>query len=567
MLKRVTKVTSLLVAAASIVSMVPAMAADIKKFDAKDGTIYNAMVKGGGKAVIDGELNGEDEAIYYFSGGKYTKLDNASPGDTINDIVSDKYLKMNDGDYYIDLTNGKKIEEDIDQNLKDDRASALRKKIKNDNDGRFDESTYTGKIIPADCPIGGATSTWSQYQYLLKTHNLLGETKSKVYADNDGNYIDVDYNIGNVKVYTTGTSVTIKNTEDTYEVKLNGKTYEIKGQIKAALQVPSPFNDSPYCENPNDFYRAAELSIWGREKGSGNAYADITDSVAFGPASNHHAAVTKTAGYGKYVEVMQVISKAQASDDIKGIKYAKNVSTYFVTDKDGKAEKILGLGTSDKSGYPMMSGNPYGLQSILIDDTNKKLYAQTVSFKTEDGFSYVDIGDEKDTSFDVFATGSGQLFCIDGGYIKKWNNKDSFDKLYKIDGGMTKMSVDNPGGIIVWNQDDEMYSVIDVPPGAPAGDKAATSEDKTATVTTPVVKTGWAQAADGTWTYVKADGTKAIGWFQDGAVWYYLKADGIMATGWQNVGGTWYYLNASGAMLANTTVDGYVLGVNGAWAK
>ncbi|AGF56676.1 hypothetical protein B0P06_005046 [Clostridium saccharoperbutylacetonicum] len=128
MLKRVTKVTSLLVAAASIVSIVPVMAADIKKFDAKEGTIYNAIVKGGGKAIIDGEINGEDEAIYYVAGGKYTKLDNASPGDEINDIVEDKYLKMNDGDYYIDLTNGEKTEKYIDQNIKDDRAEALRKK-------------------------------------------------------------------------------------------------------------------------------------------------------------------------------------------------------------------------------------------------------------------------------------------------------------------------------------------------------------------------------------------------------------------------------------------------------
>ena len=42
MLKRITKVTSLLVIAASIVSMVPAMAADYKKVTAEEGTVYGA---------------------------------------------------------------------------------------------------------------------------------------------------------------------------------------------------------------------------------------------------------------------------------------------------------------------------------------------------------------------------------------------------------------------------------------------------------------------------------------------------------------------------------------------
>ena len=50
----------------------------------------------------------------------------------------------------------------------------------------------------------------------------------------------------------------------------------------------------------------------------------------------------------------------------------------------------------------------------------------------------------------------------------------------------------------------------------------------------PVVTAGWAKATDGTWSYQKADGTKATGWLQDGAAWYYLNATGTMATGWVN---------------------------------
>ena len=55
--------------------------------------------------------------------------------------------------------------------------------------------------------------------------------------------------------------------------------------------------------------------------------------------------------------------------------------------------------------------------------------------------------------------------------------------------------------------------------------------------------------------------------YNDNGAWYYLKADGVMATGWISDNGTWYYCDASGAMLSNTTVDGYILGVDGAWIK
>ena len=49
--------------------------------------------------------------------------------------------------------------------------------------------------------------------------------------------------------------------------------------------------------------------------------------------------------------------------------------------------------------------------------------------------------------------------------------------------------------------------------------------------------------------------------------WYYLNESGAMGTGWVFTNGKWYYLSNSGAMLSNTTVNGYVLGNDGAWIK
>ena len=37
-----------------------------------------------------------------------------------------------------------------------------------------------------------------------------------------------------------------------------------------------------------------------------------------------------------------------------------------------------------------------------------------------------------------------------------------------------------------------------------------------------------------------------------------------MATGWQQIDGSWYYFQSWGGMAADTTIDGYCLGADGA---
>lgn len=170
----------------------------------------------------------------------------------------------------------------------------------------------------------------------------------------------------------------------------------------------------------------------------------------------------------------------------------------------------------------------------------------------------------------------GNIYVLDSGYIKKFDGTNDWTKIYKVDGSFDSLSVYDNDNMVVWSQHDEAYSLI--------GGKKQND--------TPSVVKGWVQSKDGTWSYNKADGTKAIGWIQDGANWYYTNASGVMQTGWQYVGGmwyylnptsdgvkgamktgwindngTWYYCNSSGAMLANTVINGYVLGSNGAWIK
>lgn len=566
MLKRITKVTSLLVTAAAVISMIPAMAADVKKYDTEEGTIYGAKSLGRGSYIIDGEINGKDDAVYYLADGKYTQLEDAGAGDEIGDIYKDKYLDFNNGDYYIDITTGKKIDDKVLDDINSDVADALRKKIKKDNDGRFLESSYEGNHIQPDkikgndkTDIWGATGKWREFQYDLKTkYQFQGKLKDIIYTDESGNYVDADYNVGNVGVYfTTAAGVTIKNTKDTYDVTVGGVDYTLKAQI---------INDATRDEDADYITRSAKLTIWKKLKTDPDvdaSYANVTDQVFFGSKAKHYKAPVINSSDNS-VTVLQRISKAQASGDVDGIKYAKNVGTYFVTDDKGNQAHIFGLFDFSKLPSPgnipfgLITGSPDGIASHCFDSVEKKYYAQTINFKAENGYYYTDVSDYDDTGADAWGIGGGNLYSVGSGYVKKWNNKDSkFDKLYKVDGSFDKFSVAYDASVVAWNENDKVYSLI--------FNKPSENTDTTKTTTPAVVATGWVKAADGTWNYVKTDGTKATGWLQDGSIWYYLNTAGVMQTGWINDNGTWYYCNVSGAMLANTTVDGYVLGANGAW--
>lgn len=80
------------------------------------------------------------------------------------------------------------------------------------------------------------------------------------------------------------------------------------------------------------------------------------------------------------------------------------------------------------------------------------------------------------------------------------------------------------------------------------------------------LKNGWIQDG-GKWYYLTDNGMKVNSWIQDENMWYYFNESGAMVTGWREVDGKWYFFNTSGIMLANTTVEGYTLGNDGAWVE
>jgi len=561
MIKRLNKVTSLVVAAAAVTSLVPAtgaMAADYKRIESEDGVIYSAIAHKDG-FIIDGSIVDEDtDAVYYLANGKYTELEDVDSGAELA-IYGDKYVSVDDADYYVDLTTGKVTDDDIAEDAQDDAEVALREKVKDVE--RYGENGS----LPELKEIKG--NKFAEVWYSTDSYEF------DVYTDAKGNYIDADYNLGKIKVTdTTGDSVTIKNTED--EEKLSG------------LKVKASLSGMQYLgQDSNNIYRLATINF----EGANIAKVYGKDGSAI------------TTGESAKVTVIQKISKAQASDDIDDAKYAKTVTNYVISDEDGDVSedvnKFVELAKEENATFGVIGGKLV----VSVDNEDGTVTAQAATLKSKNGFYYLDAEEESTEDASAIAADvNGNVYRLDGGYVYKFDNTDDWNKLYKVDGSMENFSVYDENNMVLWNEDDEVYSII-------TGKSATTEEEKEEETTTA---TGWVQNADGTWNYLNAEGNKVTGWLQspasglwyymdangvmmsngwvkdngtwyyltstgamktgwlkDNGTWYYLQSNGAMKTGWLNDNGTWYYFNASGAMLSNTTVDGYVLGANGAWIK
>ena len=584
MFKRANKITALLVAAAAVVSLVPATgvnAADVKRIESEDGTVYGAVAYKDGKFLIDGEVDGKDEGVYFLNNGKYTELEDLDTGSEY-DVYGEKYATVDTDDYYVDLSSGKVTDDSIAEDETDDAATALRKKVKKDNDDRYtDDSAESTKDETNMKAIAGNKfgEIWYETSYELNTTSA-ATTVAAVYTDAKGAYIDADYNVGKIKIKDAdGKTTTLENTVDTEDFNSGKADVKVTGAKVLG-------------QDKNYIYRLVDVTITapGIKAVNGvNLYTKNSDGSETVLADNGFTAITDTEVSYKAI---QKISKAQASDDIDGIKYAKTVTTYALTDEDGKEADSNALIINPDTKYSVVDGKVVAYNT----ETSGKVSAVTISLKIKAGYNYTDIADESTEDADVVDVDvDGNIWRLDSGNIYKFNNDEDWDKVYKVDGAMDNFVIYDKNNFVVWNEDDEVYSIV--------GGKTTDKDDSE----TPEVKVGWVQNADGTWIYNKEDGTKATGWLNLNGTWYYLKADGIMATGWVldgstwyytnasgamqtgwinvngtwyytnasgamqtgwiNDNGTWYYCNASGAMLANTTVDGYVLGANGAWVR
>ncbi|MDU4751746.1 MAG: N-acetylmuramoyl-L-alanine amidase family protein [Clostridium butyricum] len=581
MFNRTSKMTALLVAAAAVTSIVPATAAE--RLGTKEGTITNAIAFDGAY-VYDGYRTDDDDAGLYFNNGKDKMVDEDEDYSYDNLVkYGSKYALIQDGDedFLVDLSSGKILDEESVEDKKDNAKSKLYTNLKkadryeNAKDKKDRDSAITEFNQIATNQFG---EVWYQYTALGDETTGAG-VEYTGFANESGKYIDIAQN-ANLYVYNGA-----------------GKTVKVSEYNKDKDGVEATFVDAKVIAQDSDYiYTVTTVSISGAKEGfDGEQY------------------------------FVQKISKAQGEKK-DGAYLPKSVTSYqldktLFDDSDVKTAANLLIDGTDGSysvienGVQVKNGNLYvtavnsakdSVQVYTLKLKKTKLDTADKSYKNVD--TYVAISDSDEDQDIVSADDNGAAVAIDvdgntwalnKGKIYKFTGSE-FKEMFTCDRSLNVLDVYNDTNLIVWEEDGDVYTTVNE--GKEVTDEEAGKEDDK---TEEVVKSGWDKNADGTWSYYN-NGAKATGWVQagawyylnangimqtgwvndngtwyycnasgamqtgwllDGSTWYYLQANGAMKTGWLNDNGTWYYLNANGSMAANTTVDGYKLGANGAWIR
>ncbi|WP_394884826.1 N-acetylmuramoyl-L-alanine amidase family protein [Clostridium butyricum] len=540
MIKRMNKLTALMVAATAVASIVPAVSASAAtKLEVKEGNIESAIAYGDGKYVYEGYMTEDDESGMYFNNGtKDAYLENDEDYD-FGAKYGTKYLTVNDGeDYLLDLSTGKILDDESVEDLRHNVELKLKTTLKKadryatSDTNKIEFVDSEGKDSITQILDGQFGDVW--YSYSVANDDSSDESTVGAmtygFVNESGKYIDASI-LANMTVATTDSAVTVRVTE------FGKEKNNVKVQLASAPEVIA--QDSNYL------------------------YAITTVNVKIGENSD---------GTRTYI---QKISKAQG-DTKDGAYMPKSVDSYeinadFKIDNDSddtkKASDLL-LGEV-KEGNKHISTqvikdtiyvttleadkvvvNTIKLKKEKVTTTNnaeKKLDVY-VAVKDQDDDQKLDSKNEKSISIDA----NGNTWAVNKGTIYKFNGTE-FVEVYTCDRTIDTLDVYDENNLIAWNEENEIFATVQNKDeeGTDEGDKEET-------------KAGWVTNADGTWSYNKADGTKTTGWLLDGSTWYYFNANGAMQTGWVNVNGTWYYLNPVSNGYKGAMQTGW-LNDNGTW--
>ena len=596
MFKRSSKLTSLLVAVAAVVSVAPAANA-AERLGTQEGTI-NTIVSFEGNYIFDGyKDDDQDTSIYYNNGEADTEIEDADDYEISGaEKYGDKYIVAKDGGsddledaYLLDLTSGKIDEESISDKV-DNIASNLKSKLK--------KTDRYGKDITKPVLTKMFDNTYGDiwYSYSYDSQGFFG------FVNDKGEYIDVS-NLANVYVYSSERKKNVKVEE-----------YDDKSDDNITVQLK---NIKPLTQDSDYIYALATVTV--------------TEEVTDEDAEEEESEAKENKESTQYF--LQKISKAQGEkkDDAY---IPKSVTSYYLEDQWGDGTTPRFDCEDSNKAYQLVSGAYDGYtsdESRLFNVKDNVIYATGVKddsvkmFKIVMKKDKIDLKDGSVKKVDTYIAKvdgdcdhdivngknavsidiNGDTWALDKGKILKYDG-DGFKEIHTCDRSLTDLEVYDEKNLAVWNTADEIYTTIQEGTAEKDEDTSSESENKDGETTdgenkdgettegettegeTKSDKAGWDKNADGTWSYYKDGATVKGQWVQDGN-WYYIKEDGIMATGWIQDKGEWYYLNASGAMaygwiqdtdgnwyylstttgamLANTTVDGYVLGANGAWVK
>jgi hypothetical protein len=609
MFKRANKMTALFLAAASIITIVPAMAADsTARIESKDGSIENAIAFKDGKYLYKGYKNDQDEALYYSDGTKDIEVEGVKDGeigdeDNVYPTSFDaQYATIKDGENYyaVNLTNGKIDENITAPDVNHDMAQRKLKDMLNKTE-RYGDGNYKFKDfrqIKSGAKFGDA---WYRYVTEVNTTSAYSTIKPSSasillygFADETGfKYEDTDYRT-NIYGYSSekGRAALIGR---------NSSEYDVDSIYASPEKAPIPL-----AQDKSYIYALATVDI----------VDQYTKPTATGEAING----TTTRHY--YIEK---ISKTPKVNQILGAATPSSIACYEILDSDNTllddddakaaydaideviGDDVGGVRGLDSYTDPASFSGTFSvadgkLLAIYNDDGKLKVTAIALN-KTKDKFE----SDAKPTNFtnmkdsidvqvaqaeetDDLSVDSdvdnnqvydidvdGNIWAISEGKIYKFDTKtNKFAKVYSVDSAMNQISVYDSNNLIAWEQGGEVYATIGgkgATTAAKTGTTAAatattsttaaktgTTAATTATTSTTAAKTGTTAATTATTNTTAATSTTAATTGTKTGTTTATATTAAAKTGWVKAAdGTWNYYEASGKAVSKWIND------SGAW--
>lgn len=552
MIKKVSKISALIIVAGSVVSIIPAQSANAAvALQTLEGTITSAQAFDNGRYIFDGYKDAKDDTeIYYFDGTKDTALKELEGN---YEKYGEKYVSFSEDGTLVDLSTGRII----DDNSNDEKAildtkinNKVVKKAKRYSDTK--NLKYIGKINN-----NRFDTEWFEYT----VSNDEGSSKYILFADQLGNYIDSSEDLNITHYLKDGTKIAINTAEDLYE---KGYTAEFSNAL---------FSDESYI------YRTVKIT----------SKSDSSDSEVYMQKISKAQGKSKDGAYLPKEVKSYSLSGLNISTEIfeqgKGTNViTKDDSIYIISIDDSKA-------TIKK--YDFVKERDFSNNAV----TNDRIY------KLIEDDDYDAVKNEKINAYDIDK--DNNIWLLSNGKLSKVDG-NTVDTMYTVDRTMNQLSVYDENDIVAWNSQYGIYSSVG---GTTLREGWTQYHDGTWSYLNSdgSKKKGWL-LDNGAWYFMDNNGVMKTGWLFDNGSWYYLNSNGSMKTGLLNDGGNiyylnsrgqmqnngwskvgsddyyfnmdgsaktgwylennlWYYFDQTGKLLKNTVVDGYKIGRKGFWVK
>lgn len=537
------KLMSLLMGAAVISSVVPTTTANAAiKLQALEGTIYDAKAFKDGVYVFDGYKGEEqDSAMYFFNGKEDVEIEDA---ETMGSKYGMNYINFKDDEILFNLVTGQAEEDD-----EETRVSMVENKFRSSvikKADRYENTPYliqVGKI--AEDIFSGV---W--YEYVVANSDDLDDATEKytVYLSDSGKYVDASETLNVVYYDKDGNKINL----DTYE--------DVKEKENLSI-----VKEETLLIDAENIYKVIAIMDTDKLKAGMNPLTTYALKVSMEQGEKEDGAYIpkSVTSYETYD-----LNALETIEDYRANKLTARVS----------GNSLYIIKTEDDS----VTVDRYIMKKIKDKDSVEGKSLDKRVLELDEDFDDVQNEDMQDYDIDV----QGNLWVLNKGKVQKLEN-GKLETKYTVDRTMDNLSVFAENSMIIWNTDNEVYSVV-APQKAVEEEKTEESVEGTESKDEVQTVAGWKKNSDGTWSYTKVDGTKANGWLMDNNTWYYLNSEGVMQTGWikdkeqwyyldisgamhtgwlKDTNGKWYYLYNNGAMAYNTVIDGYTLDASGAWIQ